>query len=163
MSAGRPARLLVVCQCFTAGTVPKMAPPTGDAGRSGSFGAPLGRAGRPRRGTPGPRLREPGAQVRPAAEGAPDAWCELFAPLQVAEDRLESVDDLFARRARLLEAELEVEELRWRAVGEHVVLRAPWLGMGRRLPQLLPGGAALAGDPLDQRRHFLGRVLPNNL
>ena len=55
------------------------------------------RIGRPRPGTPWPRAaRGELRRVRPS-RASPDERRGLFAPLQVAEDHLKGVDDLFAR------------------------------------------------------------------
>src|SRR4051812_32893005 len=87
----------------------------------------------------------------------------LLALAQVLDDRLERVDDLVARGPALVETQLQIEGLGRRAEGEDVVLRAAGLRLGRGVAQLLAGGAALAGDLLDEGGHFLRGVLSNYL
>src|SRR6185312_8547621 len=82
---------------------------------------------------------------------------------EVFQDRFERVDDLVARGAALVEAELEVERLGGRPEGEYIVLRAARFRLGGRFADLLAGGAPLAGDLLDQGGHFLWCILPNHL
>src|SRR5262249_32099985 len=123
-------------------------------------------------GTPGPghsvgdhalQAKGPATPSGIRCPRGPTTGASLLALAEVAQDRLERVDDLFARRAALVEAELEVERLRRRPEGEHVVLGAPWLRLGGGLPQLPPCGPALARNLLHERGHFLGRILPNHL
>src|SRR5713226_5675770 len=82
---------------------------------------------------------------------------------QVAQDPLERVDDLLAGGAALVEAQLQVERLGRRPEREDIVLRAPRSGLRGRLAHLLARDTPLAGDLLDQGRHFLWRILPNYL
>src|SRR6266508_5476329 len=88
----------------------------------------------------------------------------LFGLAEVANDRFERVDDFVPAGAALGKADFEVERFGRRPVGEDVVLGAPRPRLGGGGAQLLPcGGAALAGEFLDQGGHFLGRILPNYL
>ena len=77
-------------------------------------------------------------------------------------DHPELLAELFMPAA-LRKAQLEIERLRGRPIGEHVVLRTARLGLRHGLAQLLARGAALAGDFLDQSGHFLRCFLANHL
>src|SRR5581483_1051588 len=110
-------------------------------------------AGRARRPAAGPRART----TRPCT-----ATALLLFP-QVPDDGFERVDDLVAADAALREVQLQVERFGRGPVGEHVVLRPAGLRLRGRLAELLAGGAALAGDLLDEGGHFLRGFLPNHL
>src|SRR5262249_36606424 len=102
------------------------------------------------------RTKEPWERCGRAASAA-----RLFS--QVAQDRLERLDDLVAAGAALRDAELQVERLGRRPVGECVVLRPAHLRPRGLLADLLARGAALAGDFLDEGGHFRRGLLPNDL
>src|SRR5437763_11594982 len=87
----------------------------------------------------------------------------LAALAKFLEDGFKRADDLVLRRAALAKRQLEVEGLVRRPVGEYERLRTPRLRLGGRLSQLLARRAALAGNLLEECRHFLGRLLPNYL
>src|SRR5262245_4933855 len=87
----------------------------------------------------------------------------LLALLQIPDDAFERVDNLIIRRGAHVETELQFERLGLRAERERIVLRAPRLRLGRGVAELLPRRAALTSDLLDERGHFLGRILPNYL
>src|SRR5580704_4695676 len=82
---------------------------------------------------------------------------------QIAQDRFQGVDDLVPPDPAPREAQPQLEQLAGRAVREGVVPRPARLLLGGRFAYLLPGGAALAGDLLDEGGHFFRRILPNYL
>src|SRR5437867_4983058 len=138
----------------------------GSESTDGSTAAQPHSAGRPpsrRSGTDAPQRVGRWRGFDSDGTGAPRAGPRLLALAQVAEDRLERVDDLVARCPALVEAESQVERLGRRPEREHVVLRAPGLRLRRRLAKLLARRAALAGDLFDEGSHFLGGLLPNYL
>src|SRR5438046_656895 len=71
----------------------------------------------------------------------------LFLLAQVAQDAFKRLDDFVALHARFTETQLQIELLRRRPIGKHVMLGTTGLGFSRRFAELLPGRAALA-------RHF---------
>src|SRR5579864_5425931 len=82
---------------------------------------------------------------------------------QLPDNALERIDDLVLRGTGLVEADFQVERLRRRLVGKHELPWTPRLRLRDRVPQPLARRPALAGNPLDQRGHFLGGILPNDL
>src|SRR5580704_2011343 len=97
-------------------------------------------------------------------------WPVFFVPRrlllclpQVLQDSLEGIDDFLAAHAGFRKAQLEVEQLGGRLVGEREMLRAAGLRFRDRLADLLTRRAALARDLFDESGHFLGCVLPNYL
>ena len=80
----------------------------------------------------------------------------LFALAEVFQDALERFDHFFARDAALGEAQFQIEQLRWRTVREHEVLRPAGFRFGRSLADLLPRGAPLGGNFLDRAVIFSG-------
>src|SRR5262245_2316959 len=86
------------------------------------------------------------------------ADARLFFP-ELADDRFERFDDLVLRGATLRKTQFQIERFGGRTIREDVMLRAAGLRLRRCLAQLLPRGSALAGDLLDERRHFLRRLL----
>ncbi len=107
---------------------------------------------RRRAGAPHSAHRNPGSDSDALERCAP-ASCYLVCLSSLMMASRASITS--SRDARALgERQLEVEGLRGRPVGEHVVLRAAGLRLGRFVSKLLPGGAAPAGDLLDQRRPF---------
>src|SRR5205807_5748866 len=69
---------------------------------------------------------------------------------EIPQDGFERVDDLVARRTRLVETQLQVERLGRRPEREHVVFRASGLRFGSRLAHLLACDAPLTGELFDE-------------
>src|SRR5207245_8447825 len=91
------------------------------------------------------------ATQNPNPNPEPETRDGLFPPTQLAQDRLERVDDLVAVDAALRKAEAQIELLRGRPVGKNVLLRPARLRPGGLVAQLLACGAPLAGTFLDHR------------
>ena len=65
--------------------------------------------------------------------------------------------------AALGEAQFQIERFVGGRYANMKCFGRPAFGLGHSLADLLPRGAALAGNLLDQRGHFLRRILPNHL
>src|SRR5436309_9684305 len=87
----------------------------------------------------------------------------LFLFAELANDGFERVDDFVPIDAGLGETQPEVELFGRRPVREHELFGTPGARPRRFLAQLLPRRTALAGNFLDEGRHFLGCILPNHL
>src|SRR4051812_4518676 len=105
----------------------------------------------------------PAGRRSPAIHQSGSAVVTLFLCPQIFENGLECIDDLVARRPALVEAQFQVEGFGGRLEGEYVMLWAAGLRLGGCIAELLTRGAALARDLLDQRRHFVWCILPNDL
>src|SRR6476646_12078841 len=98
-------------------------------------------------------------------ESRPDA-SRLSTFAQFRDDGLERGDDFRAIDFTPLELQAQVEGFRRRVVFEHVGFGAPELRLRNDFARLLTcraAFAALAGQLLEQRNHFLRRLLPNHL
>ena len=82
-----------------------------------------------------------------------------FLAAQVPEDGLERVDDLVARRAALVEAQLQVERLGRRPEGEDVVLR-PARPSAWRPPRAAAGGSRRPGWRSSRSGRSFSRAYP---